>query len=76
MVGLRTVSMVTVSIPQPTITKPYRNPQVLSSVLSALGTLQPQALSFLNCLVTSVLALNYFIEYTDNVCYRLTGKIG
>ena len=43
-------------MPQPMVTKLFRNPQALSSALAMLGTLQPRALGFLNSLVTLVLA--------------------
>ena len=48
-------------MPRPTVTKLFRNPRALSSALSALATLQPRALGFLNSLVTLVLASNYYV---------------
>ena len=36
--------------------KQFSNPQVLSSALTVLGTLQPRAFRLLNCLVPLVLA--------------------
>ena len=46
------------------VTKQLRNPQALSSTLTALGMLQPRALGFLNRLVTLVLATNFYIFVT------------
>ena len=48
--------------PRPTVTKRLRNPRALSSTLASLGTPQPQALGFLNHLVTLVSASNLYIE--------------
>ena len=48
-------------MPQPTVTKLFRNPWALSSALAAFGTLHSRALEFLNSLVTLVLASNYYI---------------
>ena len=41
------------------VTKQFSNPQALSSALAELGTLQPQAIGLLNCLVPIVLVSNY-----------------
>ena len=46
------------------VTKRLRNQYTLSSATALLGTLQPRALGFLNCLVTLVLVSNlYLIAY-------------
>ena len=42
-------------------TKRFSNPQALSSTLTALGILQPQAFGLLNRLVPLVLVSNYYI---------------
>ena len=42
------------------VTKWFSNSQALSSVLAALGMLQPQAFRLLNHLVPLVLGLNYY----------------
>ena len=44
-------------------TKQLGNSQALSSTLTALGTLQPQAFGLLNLLVSVVLVSNYYIAY-------------
>ena len=50
-------------MPRPTtVTKRLRNPLALSSALALLGTLQPQALGFLNRLVTLVSASNLYVD--------------
>ena len=41
-------------------TKQFSNTHTFSSALTALRTLQPQAFGLLNCLVTLVLACNYY----------------
>ena len=50
------------------VTKLFRNPRALSSVLAVLGALQPWALGFLNSLVTLVLASNYCLVYYLGLC--------
>ena len=42
-------------------TKQFGNPQALSSALTVLGMLQPQAIGLLNRLVPIVLASNYYV---------------
>ena len=42
-------------------TKQFSNPQALSSTLTVLGMLQPQAIRLLNCLVPLVLTSNYYV---------------
>ena len=37
----------------------YGNPRALSSALAPLGTLEPRALGFLNCVVSLISASNY-----------------
>ena len=39
----------------------FRNPRALSSALAALGSLQPRALGFLNCVDPSDSASNYYL---------------
>ena len=39
----------------------FRNPRALSSALASLGTLQPWALGFLNCIDPLVSASNYYL---------------
>jgi len=39
----------------------FRNPQALSSALAMLGSLQPRALGFLNCVDPLGLVSNYYI---------------
>ena len=56
-------------MPQPMVTKLFRNPRALSSTLAALGALHPRALGFLNSLVTLVLASNYYLEYLREYQY-------
>ena len=41
----------------------FSNPQVLSSTLAALGTLQPLAFGLLNRLVPLVLVSNYYLGW-------------
>ena len=54
-------------MPQPTVTKRFRNPRALSSALASLGTLQPWALGFLNRLVTLVSAYNFYVGVALNI---------
>ena len=42
-------------------TKQFSNPQALSSALTVLGTLQPQAFGLLNHLVPLFLASDYYV---------------
>ena len=53
------------------VTKRFRNPRALSSALASLGMLQPQALGFLNRLVTLVSASNLYID-TCRVVLKLS----
>ena len=52
-------------------TKQFSNPQVLSSTLTALGILQPQAFGLLNRLVPLVLESNYYIVEERSTCQLL-----
>ena len=44
-------------------TKRFSNSQALSGALAVLRTLQPQAFGSLNCLVTLILASNYYAVF-------------
>ena len=52
-------------MPQPTVTKQFRNPRALSSALAVLRALQPRAFGFLNRLVTLASTSNYYIVTID-----------
>ena len=44
------------------MTNGFRNPQVLSSALAALGTLQPRAFVILNLVDSLVSVSNYYLD--------------
>ena len=58
-------------------TKRFSNPRALSGALTALRTLQSRAFGSLNCLVTLILASNYYavfklIEQVPVTCVNLS----
>ncbi len=55
---------------RPMGTTGFRNPQALSSALTALGTLQPRAFGFLNPVVPLVLLSNLYVDYYSVPHYK------
>ena len=58
----------------------FRNPQALSSALASLGTLQPRAFGFLNCVDPLVSASNLYEDFDSRFFkanwYRCYDKLG
>ena len=48
-------------MPRSMVTKRFINPRAQSSALALLGTLQPRALGFLNCLLTLFSVSNLYV---------------
>ena len=56
------------------VTKRFRNAWALSSALASLGTLQPQALGFLNRLVNLVSVSNLYLAQFTSSALRCDGN--